>query len=150
MARGSSQAYDLRVSREPLEPDRIAKFAHTLLRGIAAAYTANIDRRGTEESSAVGGDLTDLLFVSACMRQSGARIDDSLDAMLRLRRAILSAAPMDHRGEPVPLLVSDPKVALVSLTGYLEDLLRRASICGDVSVDVLAQRAIDNFAASGR
>jgi hypothetical protein len=137
----SSRVYDLRVSREPLDPERIAKFASCIAWGISDGLC---DVSGSRISS---DDLTALMWISAWMNQSGAELVDSLQAMLKLRTAIVRAAEMDERTEPVPLLPADPKVAALNLARYLEDLMRRASSVGDLGTSDVADRALELFVA---
>ena len=137
----SSQAYDLRVSREPLDPERIAKFASALACGIADGMS---DTSGSRIRS---DDLTALLCLSAWMCQAGAELEDSLLAMLRLRTSIVRAAGMDEGTEPVPLLPADATVAALNLARYLEDLVRRAALVGGMPERAVADRAIELFVA---
>jgi hypothetical protein len=137
----SSQVYDFRVSRQPLDPERIAKFAARLAWGL-------VEELCEKPGSQIGSDdLTALMRINIWMNQSGAELCDSLQAMLRLRTAIVRAAEMDERTEPVPLLPADPKVAAVNLARYLEDLLRRASYSGDLATQDVADRALELFVA---
>jgi len=92
-------------------------------------------------------DLTGLMYLSAWMNLAGAELADTLDAMLRLRTAIVRAAEMDERTEPVPLLPGDPKVAALNLVRYLEDLFRRASVSRDLRPEEVAGRALELFSA---
>lgn len=141
MGSASSRVYDLRVSREPLDPERIAKFASCIAWGIAdGLHDISGSRIGTD-------DLTALMWISAWMNQSGAELVDSLKAMLRLRTAIVRAAGMDEKTEPVPLLPADAKVAALNLARYLEDLMRRASSVGDLATSDVADRALELFVA---
>ena len=141
MGGASSQVYDLRVSRGPLDPERIAKFASCLAWGI-------VDGLCDDSESRIGADdLTALMCISAWMSQAGAELCDSLQAMLRLRTAIVRAAGMDEKTEPVPLLPADAKVAVLNLVRYLEDLMRRASFCGDLATEDVAERALELFVA---
>jgi hypothetical protein len=141
MGRDTSQAYDLRVSREPLDPERIAKFASALASGIVEGMSNGAG------SLLRSDDLTALLCISAWMRSSGAELGDCLRAMLCLRTALVRAAEMDERTEPVPLLHSDQKVAALNLVRYLEDLVRRAALVGGMPEHAVASRAIELFVA---
>jgi hypothetical protein len=135
MGSASSRVYDLRVSRRPLDPERIAKFASCIASGIAEGLGVGTD------------DLTAQMSISTWMNRAGAELGDSLQAMLRLRTAIVRAAAMDERTEPVPLLPADPKVAVLNLARYLEDLMRRASVACDLATTDVADRALEIFAA---
>lgn len=137
----TSQAYDLRVSREPLDPERIAKFAAALASGIVE------DMSDPSGSLLRSDDLTALLCLSAWMRRSGAELEDCVRAMLRFRTAVVRAAGMDERTEPVPLIPRDEKVAALNLARYLEDLVRRAALAGAMPEQAVASRAIELFVA---
>lgn len=141
MGNSNSQMYDLRVSRAPLDPQRISKFAFAVATGIAT---------GLEEVGGpwiASGDLISLMSLSAWMSQAGADPADSLDAMLLLRRALVDVAGLDSHSEPVPLLPADEKVAMVNLARYLEDLICRASTCDGCSPGEICDRALDSLAA---
>jgi len=141
MGSDTSQAYDLRVSREPLDPERIAKFASAFASGIVEGMSETAGSRLRSD------DLTALLYISAWMHSSGAELADCLRAMLRLRTAFVRAAEMDERTEPVPLLHSDQKVAALNLARYLEDLIRRAALVSGMPERAVASRAIELFVA---
>jgi hypothetical protein len=140
MGSATSQAprlYDLRVSRAPLDPERISKFAAAVAEGIA---------KGLDEVGGPwlgSGELTSLMSISAWMSRAGADLGDSLDAMLALRSAVMEAVGFNRTSEPVPLLPADDKVAVVNLALYLEDLLCRASGAGDCTVTEIASRALE-------
>ena len=136
----ASQAYDLRVSRDPLDPERIAKFASTLASGIADGLS------NASGSLICSDDLTALLCISAWMNQSGAELDDCVISMLQLRKALVRAGEMDERTEPVPLLPADEKVAVLNLARYLEDLVRRAALVRGMPESAVALRAVEIFA----
>lgn len=141
MGGASSQVYDLRVSRDPLDPERIAKFASFLAWGIVEGLSENSESRIRTD------DLTALMCISAWMNRAGADLCDSLQAMLKLRTAIVRAAGMDEKTEPIPLLPADAKVAALNLVRYLEELIRRASFCGDLATEQVADRALELFVA---
>jgi hypothetical protein len=141
MGNASSQMYDLRVSRAPLDPQRISKFAQAIASGIA---------NGLEEVGGpwiASGDLVSLMSISAWMSRAGTDHSDSIDAMLLLRRALLTVAEIDLQSEPVPLLPADDKVAIVNLARYLEDLICRASRSDDCTPREICDRALDSLAA---
>jgi hypothetical protein len=136
MANGTSQLYDLRVSRAPLDPERISNFARAMAMGIA---------HGLEEVGGpwiATGDLVSLMSLSAWMCQAGTDLADSIDAMLSLRTALVDAAGIEISSEPVPLLPPDDKVALVNLARYLEDLVCRSSARNDCTPTEIAGRAL--------
>lgn len=157
MARSSSQAYDLKVSPEPLDPERTFKFAVILTHGIvdglggtpggSPVQATLFDEETAEESSVSCDDLTALLSISAWMNFSGAELSDTLRAMLRLRDAVVAAADLDGSTEPVPLLPPDPMVAALNLARYLEDLFRRASKSTRVTARAVGERALELLVA---
>jgi hypothetical protein len=141
MGNANSQMYDLRVSRAPLDPERISKFARAIASGIAD---------GLEEVGGpwiASGDLVTLMSISAWMSQAGTEVSESVDAMLLLRKALLFASEIDLQSEPVPLLPADDKVALLNLARYIEDLICRASSCDGCTPGEICDRALDSLAA---
>ena len=140
MGSATSQAprlYDLRVSRAPVDPERISKFASAVADGIAHGLEETGDRR-------IGsGELTSLMLVSAWMRRAGTDLGESVDSLLALRRALVQAAGFDRSSEPVPLLPADDKVAVVNLVLYLEDLVWRASAARECGFSEIAARALE-------
>jgi hypothetical protein len=139
VSRGASQAYDLRVSRQPLDPERIAKFAYTLSIGIAEGLSEVAGPWITPD------DLTTLMSVSAFMNRSGASRVDAVEGMLLLRTAYVRASGLDEDTEPVPMLHSDEKTALLNLARYLQDLARRACSSAGMAAMELADRAKATF-----
>jgi hypothetical protein len=140
MGSATSQAprlYDLRVSRAPLDPERISKFAVAVAEGISHG----LDEVGGPWIGS--GDLTCLMTISAWMSRTGIDVGDSVDAMLALRTAVIGAAQLDRHSEPVPLLPADDKVAIVNLALYLEDLFWRASTAGGCTVVQIASSALE-------
>ncbi len=82
--------------------------------------------------------------LTATMARHGAGAEDVIEAILALRSAVITAAGLDPTTEPVPLVVGDPKVAVVNLAVYLLGLLDRAATAAStdratVSVRTLAQ-----------
>jgi hypothetical protein len=77
----------------------------------------------------VGGSEAQVIpfGLTASMARHGAGAHDVVEAILALRRAVVSAAGLDPATEPVPLVVGDPAVAAVSLARYLQGLLDRAA-----------------------
>ena len=142
MGSATSQAprlYDLRVSRAPLDPERISKFAWVVAGGIAEG----LDQVGAPWIGP--GDLTSLMSISAWMSTAGTDLGESLDGMLALRSAVIEAAELDRVSEPVPLLPADDRVAIVNLARYLEDLLCRAATAGGCSVTRIATEAMERI-----
>ena len=142
MSRRRAQPYDLRVSSQPLDPERIGKFAWNLANGIAFGL-----EEGDGPVLAVD-DFLALCVISAWMNNAGAEPMDSIEAMLRLRIALVRAAGLDEETEPVPLLPSDHKVAILNLARYLEDLLLRAAITCETPVVKVVNRALQRLYAA--
>jgi hypothetical protein len=139
MGSATSQAprlYDLRVSRAPLDPERISKCAAAVAQGIAQG----LDEVGGPWIGS--GDLTSLMSISAWMSRAGTDLGDSLEAMLALRSAVIRAAGFDRTSEPVPLVPADDRVAVVNVALYLEGLLWRACEAGGCNATVIASRAL--------
>lgn len=85
------------------------------------------------------------LALSACMARHGLDPEDLIDAMLPLRRALITVSALDAAREPVPLTAGEPKEAALSLAGYLHGLLARASVASDVHREALASAAADQL-----
>jgi hypothetical protein len=79
------------------------------------------------EEQVARGDLTLPLGLSAWILRAAIGLPDAYQAMLRLRRAIVDAAGLDLRSEPVPLRVADQRIALCTLGAYLFSLVGRAA-----------------------
>ena len=87
--------------------------------------------------------LTLPLIVSVWMRRARVGTGTARRALLELRSALLEASGVDAGCEPVPLLVSDPAVATLSLAVYLHGLLQRAAhVAATTRLDI-AERAVD-------
>jgi hypothetical protein len=142
MSSKRAQPYDLRVQSAPLDPERIGKFAWNLANGIAGALD-----EGDGPALAVD-DFLALCVISAWMNNAGAQPTDSIEAMLRLRIALVRAGGLDEETEPVPLLPSDHKVAILNLARYLEDLVMRAAITCEIPVVKVVNQALQHLYAA--
>ena len=78
----------------------------------------------------VDGCLTLPLVLSAWVRRHDLDLDDACDALVELRRAVIATATLDAACEPVPLVVGDRRRAVLTLAGYLDDLVDRAARAG--------------------
>lgn len=113
-------------------------FVSEVLRGMA---TLNGDEARPEEIVETG-NLTLPLGLSAWIVRAAIGLPDAYDAMLRLRGALVRAAGLDLRSEPVPLRVGDSRIALCSLGAYLFGLVGRAARHAGMSPTELADAAL--------
>jgi hypothetical protein len=111
---------------------RSTRFAHEALHGLAVL--------GPEDHAA--GNLSLPLGLSLWMRRGGLDVHGARHALLGLRAALLDAAGLDARTEPIPLQVADPVAAAISVAVYVDGLLTRAAgSVGTTRVD-MAERAV--------
>ena len=120
------------VRLELVEERSTARFAHEAMLGLA----------DLEPEDLTHGNLTVPLGLSLWMRRGGIGVEDARDAMFELRAALLSASGLDERTEPVPLLLSDPVAATISLAVYVDGLLQRAARVAATSRLDMARRAL--------
>jgi hypothetical protein len=73
------------------------------------------------------GNLTIPLGVSTWIVRSDINLARACDAMLELRSALLEVSGLDQRSEPVPLLGSDRRTSVLTLTIYLDGLVERGA-----------------------
>ena len=92
-------------------------FAPVAARGIAVLAPEDLTR----------GNLTLELGLSLWMRRTGTDLRGVRDELLRVRSALVAAAGLDPRTEPVPLLAGPPRRAVLGLAVYLDDLVNRAA-----------------------
>ena len=84
--------------------------------------------------------------LTAAMARRAVAVDDVVDALLLLREAVITAGGIDPATEPVPLVVTEPEVAAVSLVAYLRGLVERAAaVCG-ASCEAMAERVLTQLA----
>ncbi len=88
------------------------------------------------------GSLSVPFGLTAWMVRHGASVDDAIDAVLRLRSAVLAVAELDTASEPVPLRVADPATFVLNLTVYLDGLVCRAAKALGVSPGEAADAAL--------
>jgi hypothetical protein len=89
-------------------------------------------------------DLSLELGISLWLRTSGTSLLQARSALLEIRRVILDVTALDPSTEPVPLIGRSPRSDVISLVGYVSELLRRASAALDRDVmavvrDVVAE-----------
>lgn len=113
-----------------------AEFAGEVLR-----FLARLSDEGP-----LGVSLSLPFGLSASMRRYGLGVDETIGAILSLRRGLLSIPGLDAASEPVPLRVPDRVMFVLNLAVYLDGLLGRvAQVLGvsrgeaaDVAVELLA------------
>lgn len=88
------------------------------------------------------GDLSLELGVSVWLRASGTSLLEARSTLLEVRRVILEVCELDPATEPIPLVGRSPRADLLSLVGYLSELLRRVSAGLDRSVHAVVQTVV--------
>jgi len=113
---GGDRAQRAPAGAAPRQGSGPARFAEIALTGLAALGPVG---------PAFGG-LALELGLSAWMRLAGVGTEEARDTLSALRAALLGAAGLDPRTEPVPLVGRDPKGDTLALAAYVEDLCGRA------------------------
>jgi hypothetical protein len=108
-------------------------FAPTVLRSLPALVPQGM----------VQADLALELGLSACMQMSDTELDDALDQMWDIRRAVLEASDMDVSTEPIPFGGSSDRLDLLNLALYLGNLLDRAAAHGGCDIGTAVAGALD-------
>ncbi len=83
--------------------------------------------------------------LSAWMKRHCVGLEETVDAILRLRTALLSVSGLDASSEPVPLRVPDRVVFVVNLAVYLDGLLGRAAGVLGVTPGEAADAAVESL-----
>jgi hypothetical protein len=109
-------------------PSPEARFAEAIAG--ALAESARPKSAGAGAGACSDDRLTIRLLASAALAFNKLDDDRACVATLALRDAIVAACDIDPRGEPVPLVVRDRRLALVNLLDYLDDLLGRVTTPG--------------------
>jgi hypothetical protein len=73
------------------------------------------------------GDLSLELGISVWLRTSGTSLPEARSSLLEVRAVILEVCGIDPSTEPFPMVGRSPRSDVLSLVGYVSDLLRRAS-----------------------
>ena len=73
------------------------------------------------------GDLSLELGISVWLRTSGTSLIEARSSLLEIRQVILEVCGLDPATEPFPMVGRSPRSDVVSLVGYISELLRRAS-----------------------
>lgn len=93
-----------------------------------------------------GQTVTDLaceLGLSAWMRVTGTELDDAPRHLWAAREAVLEAGGLDPDTEPVPLVGRTSRADLLTLVGYLRDLVARAAAHQGCDRATLIARALE-------
>ncbi len=88
------------------------------------------------------GDLSLALGISIWLRTSGTSLLDARSSLLEIRRVILEVCELDLSTEPFPMVGRSPRSDVVTLVGYISDLLRRASAGLGRGVDAVVQAVV--------
>lgn len=96
---------------------RAVQFATALAHGVADFEPEDL----TSDALRLTFDL------SAWMRRTSVGAEEAWSGVLLLRNALLEVAGLECTSEPVPLRALDTKMALASMTVYLDGLLERAA-----------------------
>jgi len=112
-------------------------FGPTVLRGLAELAPAASSRP----------DLALELGLTAWMRQGEMDLEGTRSAMKALRTAVVEAAEMDLRSEPVPLSGLSPKDDLMNWAIYLANLVQRAAARKRCHTSLIVEQSIRRLAA---
>ena len=112
-------------------------FAPTVLRGLAELAP----------SASSHPDLALELGLTAWMRQGAMDLEETRTAMKALRIAVVKAAEMDLRSEPIPLIGLSPKDDLVNWAIYLANLVQRAAASKRCHTSLIVEKSIRHLAA---
>jgi len=86
--------------------------------------------------------------LSASMKRHGLGLDETISAILSLRRDLLLLPGIDAASEPVPLRVPDRVMFVLNLAVYLDGLLGRAAKALGVSRGEAADVAVELLAST--
>jgi hypothetical protein len=88
------------------------------------------------------GDLSLELGISLWLRTSGTPLLEARGRLLHIRELIIEVCGLDPATEPVPFVGRSPRSDVLSLVGYVGDLLRRAASGSGRSVQGVARLVI--------
>ncbi|MHB8439483.1 MAG: hypothetical protein ACYDD4_10015 [Acidimicrobiales bacterium] len=114
------------------------QFVVEVVRGLAVICQSDDGRRGN--------DLSVPLGLSAWIVRAALRLPEAYDALLGLRREIVSVSGLDGRHEPRPLGAGDDCAALSSMGVYLYGLVRRAARHADMAPTDMAELVVRRLA----
>jgi hypothetical protein len=93
-------------------------------------------------------DLSLELGISLWLRTSGTSQLQARSSLLDIRRVILEVCALDPATEPVPLVGRSPRSDVISLVGYVSELLRRASAGLDRDLRAVVRDVVDELPAA--
>jgi hypothetical protein len=93
------------------------------------------------------GTLLLSLSVSLLLSRAGADLGSARQAMLQVRRAIIEAAGLEAKTEPVPLLAGDERTVVLHLGIYLDTLLSRAARAAGRTRAEVVEAAVEHLAS---
>jgi hypothetical protein len=88
------------------------------------------------------GDLSLELGLSVWMRRNAISLEDARRSLLALRTHVIEACGLDSATEPVPFVGRSPRLDVMALISYLDQLLRRGASCAGLSIGDLAKRVM--------
>jgi hypothetical protein len=88
------------------------------------------------------GDLSLELGVSVWLRTSGTSLLEARSSLLEIRGVILELCGFDPSTEPFPMVGRSPRSDVVTLVGYVSELLRRASAGVGRSVNAVVEGVV--------
>jgi hypothetical protein len=88
------------------------------------------------------GDLSLELGISVWLHTSGTSLLQARSCLLEIRRVILEVCGLDPSSEPFPMVGRSPRSDVVSLVGYIAELLRRASAGLDRGVGAVVESVV--------
>jgi hypothetical protein len=112
-------------------------FSPALLRGLAEL--------GPVEP--FSGDLSLELGISVWLRTSGTSLLEARSSLLEIRRLILEVCGLDPSTEPFPMVGRSPRSDVLSLVGYISELLRRASAGSGRGVEAIVRTVVAELPA---
>jgi hypothetical protein len=108
--------------------------------GFGPALLGGLAELGPVE--AFSGDLSLELGISVWLRTSGTSLIAARSSLLEIRRVILEVCALDPATEPVPLVGRSLRSDVVSLAGYISELLRRAAAAMDRSIGTVVDAVV--------
>jgi hypothetical protein len=113
--------------------------------GFAPALLSGLAGLGPVEP--FSGDLSLELGLSVWLRTSGTSLPQARGPLLEMRRLILEVCGLDPATEPVPLVGRSPRSDVISLAGYLSDLLRRAAAGSGRPIEAVVRAVVAELPA---
>jgi hypothetical protein len=108
--------------------------------GFGVAFLGGLTELGPFEL--FSGDLSLELGLSIWLCRSRTSLLEARQVLLSIRRVVLEVCGMDPAIEPVPFVGRSPKLDVINLVAYVEELLRRGSATSGCSVPTVVERVI--------